>query len=144
VARSEQLIEDVIKKIWPQGRPYARYDTSGEFIVGNKFRGLNYDGEAFDDPEEARMVLLENRKRQESYRKPLNRAQKTAVIIAGIGTAKGLWDRSLPEITTSVLGGMASWTSIRLIREICDKTIENLDERIKLTNEQSTLPREEE
>jgi hypothetical protein len=143
MARSERLLSLVAKKVWPQGRPFARYNSNEEVIVGNIFRQIDFEQNKFADPNLAGADLYEQQQVLEERRRPLDKVGKLTMLVAGGGVVKGIIDGSIREISVSILGGMSVWMGIQLIKEICDQSIDNLEDRMDLAGELFIAPHQE-
>jgi hypothetical protein len=148
---SNQFIEVAARKIWPQGKAFAEIESGeyGRVVFGKIHRGFHVEGERVIGPRVEReraasptigSIRLEDRKAILSKCKtPLNIAAEATGMLAGVVALDGaVRNRSSRRVVSSILGGVAVWIGTRVVVEICDQTIENLNERIALLDKMAT------
>lgn len=135
---SGQLVGAVADKFWPQGKPFVKREPNGDITVGRILRREVKKQTYFND-DDALDALKKRRKIVDGCRRYFHGAVKIAPVSVGATTLVGITDRSAGEI---FLGGASAALGMggRIAEEITKKTVENLDQRMKLIRqEQSKL-----
>jgi hypothetical protein len=156
VRLSNKFIEATARKIWPQGKAFAEIESGeyGHVVFGKIHRGFHVEGERVVGPRVEReraasptigSIRLEDRRAIISKCKaPLNIAAEATGILAGVVAIDGaVRNRSARRVVSSILGGAAVWIGTRVVVEICDQTIENLDKRITLLDKMASATPQE-
>jgi hypothetical protein len=137
-ALSELLMQTVADKIWPQGRPFAEPNPKGGVTYGKNFGGGDRDEEHSDSPTLGSIRLGDRRGVIVRCETSLHYAVKAAVVLTGLGTLKGVGDKSVREVIIGSVGGTVVATGARVVEEVCSKTVENLDGRIALLDKMAS------
>ena len=136
---SNQFIITVASKLWPQGKAFAEFKPNGRVVFGKKHGGLDVEREKAKSPTIGSIRLEGRRDIISKCEKSLNLAAEATGALAGIVAFDGVVrNRSARRVFTGFLGGAVVWTGARVIGEICDQTIENINERIVLLDRMAT------
>jgi hypothetical protein len=139
---SEIFISELVKKTFPQGRPFVRRAEKGELTVGKILGRGEYRYETY--PPEVQLLRLSDRREVvDNCQLSLHFAVKAAVVFTGLGLAKGIKDKSVRKLVFSVGAGSAVAMGARIIEEICDQTSESLSSRLGLVQEEISAIRQE-
>jgi hypothetical protein len=137
-ALSELLMQAVADKVWPQGRPFVEPNPKGGVTYGKRFGGGDRDEEYSRSPTIGSIKLEDRREVVSKCETSLHYAVKAAVALTGMGTFRGVVDRSAREIIASGIGGAAVATGIRVVEEVCSQTVVSLNERIALLDKMAS------
>ncbi|HUD09899.1 MAG TPA: hypothetical protein VMR77_03825 [Patescibacteria group bacterium] len=132
---SDQLIEIIASRAHPQGKAFAEFKPGGHgrVIFGKKHGGLNVEREGAASPTIGSLRLEDRRDIISKCKKPLNVAAEATSVLAGAIVLDGaVRNRSARRVAIGLLSGVAVWMGARVVVEICDQTINSLNERIVL------------
>jgi len=147
---SDQLVEAVARKVWPQGKAFAAFvpDGHGRVVFGKIHKGLygevRVEREGAASPTIGSMRLEDRRDIISKCEKSLNLAAETTSVLAGIVALDGVVrNRSAKRVVAGFVGGVTVWMGARVVGEICDQTTDNINKRIALLDEMANAAAQE-
>jgi len=154
---SNQFIETAARKIRPPGKAFAEFERGnrkrvafgkihrGFYVERGRVVGPRVERERASSPTIGILRLEDRRYIISKCKKPLNVVAEATGVLAGAVVLDGtVRNRSARRVAIGLLGGAAVWMGTRVVVEICEQTINSLNDRIALLGQLAkSVPQEQ-